>query len=132
MKKTVMQLLRGVIFAFAFQILSVVNMLLCHESVITDLSWFFIQLMLCIIALPVYFFVKGKQTRPWLYTLVSAAAFGFATFLCCIILNAALKGWDRLSIYSTERILWDAFGIILALDIIVNIIIKYRRKKVCI
>ena len=53
---------------FLIHALSVVNILLCKNDLITDVAWFAFQIILCIIAIPIYFFVKmTRQTNGFIH-----------------------------------------------------------------
>ena len=106
---------------FLIHALSVVNILLCKNDLITDVAWFAFQIILCIIAIPIYFFVKNDTTNKWIYTLTSLIAHFFFTLLVCFVLENVFNGWDNAIIYWTEIFLSVTFGIVLLIDIIVNV-----------
>ena len=108
-------------FVFLIHALSVVNMLLCKNDLITDVALLAFQIILCIIAMPIYFFVKNDTTNKWIYTLTSLIAHSVFTLLVCFVLGNVFNGWDNAIIYWTEIFLSMTFGIVLLIDIIVNV-----------
>ena len=93
------QIIKSGSFVFLIHALSVVNMLLCKNDLIADVVWFALQIILCIIAIPIYFFVKNNTTNKWIYTLTSLVAHSVFTLLVGFVLGNIFNGWDNAIIY---------------------------------
>lgn len=110
---------KSITFVLIIHVLSVINMLLCRSGVTDSRIALVIQLLLCIIAVPTYFFTKGN--RSWGYTLLTLGSHIVFVILSCLILSFFFQGWDTAIIYWTEIALCVTFGIVIMIDIFVNI-----------
>ena len=115
------QTIKNALFIFLIHTLSVINMLLCAKNLTIDEVWLALQIFICIITIPIYFFVKSTPTNKWIYTLTSLVMHVVFTFLVCFVLGNIFNGWDNAIIYWTEIFLSVTFGIVLLIDIIVNV-----------
>ena len=115
------QIIRSSLFVFLIHVLSVINMVLCKNDLIADTAWIAIQIFICIITIPSYFFVKGSPTNKWIYTLTTFIAYAVFTLHVCLILGNIFNGWDNAIIYWTEIFLSASFGIVFLIDIIANV-----------
>ena len=116
---TKMTVLKSVLFVLIIHSISVINMLLCRNDVLDHLIVLIVQLLLCIITIPIYFFFKGN--RSWGYTLLTLGSHIVFVILSCLVLSFFFQGWDTVIIYWTEIALCVTFGIVIMLDIFVNI-----------
>ena len=114
------QILKSSLFVFLIHILSGINMLLCQKDWIADTVWLALQIFICIITIPTYFFIKRLPTNKWIYTLTTFIAHVIFTLLICLILGNIFSGWDNAIIYWTEIFLSATFGIVLLAEMIVN------------
>ena len=115
------QIIKSISFVTLIHILSVINMLLCENDLITDFIWFALQILLCILAIPLYFFVKGNTTNKWIYSLSLLVTHIVVALLVCFALGGIFNGWDNVIIYWTEILLSAAFGVAFLIDLIVNV-----------
>lgn len=115
------QIIKSISFVTLIHILSVINMLFCKNDLISDAIWFALQIILCIIAVPIYFFVKNTPLRKRLYTMTSLIAHVLFTILVCLVLGNIFNGWDNAIIYWTEIFLSASFGVVFLIDLIVNL-----------
>lgn len=115
------QTVKSISFVFLAHILSVASMILCRNDWITDTVWFALEIILCIIAIPVYFFVKNTPSKKWIYTLTSLIAHIVFSLLFSFVLGNIFNGWDNAIIYWTEIFLSSTFGIVFLIDLVVNI-----------
>ena len=116
------QTIKNALFIFLIHTLSVINMLLCAKNLTIDEVWLALQIFICIITIPIYFFVKNTPTNKWIYTLTSLVLHVVFTFLVCLVLGNIFNGWDNAIIYWTEIFLSVTFGVVILIDIIVNVI----------
>ena len=114
------QTIKNALFIFLIHTLSVINMLLCAKNLTIDEVWLALQIFICIITIPIYFFVKDPPTNKWIYTLTSLVLHVVFTFLVCLVLGNIFNGWDNAIIYWTEIFLSVTFGVVILIDIIVN------------
>ena len=115
------QIIKSISFVTLIHILSVINMLLCKNDLITDFIWLALQILLCIVAIPLYFFVKGNTSNKWIYSLSLLAAHIILAILACLALGSIFNGWDNTMIYWTEIFLSVSFGVFFLIDLIVNV-----------
>lgn len=115
------QTVKNVLFIFLIHTLSTINMLLCQNDCIDDIVWIALQVFICMIAIPTYFFVKSTPTNKWIYMLTSLIAHIFFTLLICLVLGNIFSGWDNAIIYWTEIFISTTFGVVFLIDLIVNI-----------
>ena len=115
------QTIKNISFVFFIHILSVVNMLLCQNDLIADLVWFALQILLCIFAIPFYFFVKSDPSNKWIYTITALVAHIVYTLLICLVLGNIFSGWDNAIIYWTEIFLSASFAVAFLIDLILNL-----------
>ena len=114
------QTIKNALFIFLIHTLSVINMLLCAKNLIIDEVWLALQIFICIITIPTYFFIKRSPKNKWIYTLTTFIAHVVFTLLICLILGNIFSGWDNAIIYWTEIFLSATFGIVLLSETIVN------------
>ena len=115
------QIIKNISFVTLIHILSVINMLLCKNDLITDFIWLALQILLCILTIPLWFFVKGNTSNKWIYSLsLLIAHIVFALFVC-FALGSIFNGWDNAIIYWTEIFLSVSFGVVCLIDLIVNV-----------
>ncbi len=112
-------LLKNILFVIAIHILSVTNMLIWRNGIVNDKICLVIQLILCIISIPTYFFFKSDQS--WKYTLLTILSHIVVVALSCFLLPFFFDGWNVAIVYWTEIALCVTFGILIISDIIVNI-----------
>ena len=122
------QTFKSISFVFIFHALSVVNMLLCHQNLMADTVWLALQIILCIAALPCYFFVKSTPASKWIYTLTSLVAHVVFLLLAYHVVGEILDGWDHVLLYLTELFLSATMGMLLLIDVIVNAISKVPKR----
>ena len=115
------QIIKSISFVTLIHILSVINMLLCKNDLITDFIWLALQILLCILAIPLCFFVKGNTSNKWIYSLSLLAAHIVFALLVCFALESIFVGWDNAIIYWAEIFLSASFGVIFLMDLIVNV-----------
>ena len=115
------QTIKNALFIFLIHTLSVINMLLCAKNLTIDEVWLALQIFICIITIPIYFFVKNTPTNKWIYTLTSLVMHVVFTFLVCFVLGNIFNGWYNAIIYWTEIFLSVTFGVVILIDIIVNV-----------
>ena len=116
---TKISIFKSVLFVLMIHSVSVINMLLCRNNVLDRRIVLVIQFLFCIITIPIYFFFKGNQS--WKYTLLTLAAHIVFVILSCLTLSFLFQGWDTVLIYWTEISLCVTFGIVIMVDIFVNI-----------
>ena len=116
------QTIKNALFIFLIHTLSAINMLLCAKNLIIGEVWLALLIFICIITIPIYFFVKNDPTNKWIYTLTSLVMHVVFTFLVCLVLGNIFNGWDNAIIYWTEIFLSVTFGVVILIDIIVNVI----------
>lgn len=110
---------KSVLFVLIIHGVSVINMLLSRNDVLDHRIVLVIQLLLCIITIPVYLFLKGNQS--WRYTLLTLGSHIVFVILSCLTLSFFFQGWDTAIMYWTEIALCVTFGIVIMIDIFVNI-----------
>ena len=115
------QIIKSISFVTLIHSLSVINMLLCRKDLITDFIWFALQILLCIVAIPLYFFVKGNTSNKWIYSLSLLVTHIVFALLVCFALGSIFVGWDNAIIYWTEIFLSASFGVVFLIDLIVNL-----------
>ena len=115
------QIIKSISFVTLIHILSVINMLLCKSDLITDFIWLALQILLCILAIPFCFFIKGNTTKKWVYLLSLLVAHILFALLVCLVLGNIFNGWDNAIIYWTEIFLSVSFGVFFLIDLIVNV-----------
>ena len=115
------QIIKSISLVTLIHILSVVNMLLCRNDLITDFIWLALQILLCISAIPLCFFVKGDTINKWIYSLSLLAAHIVLALLVCLALGSIFNGWDNAMIYWTEIFLSVSFGVVFFIDLIINV-----------
>ena len=115
------QIIKSISFVTLIHILSVINMLLCKNDLIADLIWLALQILLCILAIPLWFFVKGNTINKWICSLSLLVAHVVLALLVCFALGSIFKGWDNAIIYWTEIFLSASFGVVFFIDLIVNV-----------
>lgn len=117
------------IFAASTQLLVAVNALLCRHDVITDACWFYLLLLIMLVVMPAYFFVKGADPKPWRHMLFVMAFHAALSVSILLILNPPLHGWNTgmmfWLMYWSEILLTVALGIAVAVDAGINLV---RRK----
>ena len=126
MKKTTF---RSISFMFALHMLSVINIILCRSDWIADTAWFALQIIFCIIAIPLYFFVKEAPSPNRGYTLVSLISHIAFTVIAGFVLGKIFDGWENAIIYWTEILLSATVGFIFLIDYILNIIIDHKIER---
>ena len=110
---------KSVLFVLISHGVSVINMLLSRNDVLDHRIVLVIQLLLCIITIPIYLFLKGNQS--WGYTLLTLGSHIVFVILSCLTLSFFFQGWDTAIMYWTEIALCVTFGIVIMIDIFVNI-----------
>ena len=108
------------LFVLAVHFLSLINILLCQYGIWGDIAWLFCQLIICIITVPAYFFVKSDAVRPWRYSIMTLIFHLVAAGSLCLAFVFVTDGWNMPMIYFTELFLCVAFGTVFALDLFVN------------
>ena len=116
------QFIKSAMFVVVFHLLSVVNILLLLCDIYGDIGSIVYQLILSLIAIPLYFFIKNESVAPWMYSFIAVVShiiFSLITFLCG---GTALgDSVDVLRIFFLEIINLCTFSIIFLMDIFVNI-----------
>lgn len=115
------QIIKSIAFVTLIHILSVINMLLCKNDLITDFIWLALQILLCILAIPLCFFVKVDTSNKWIYSLSLLATHIVFALLVCFALGSIFVGWDNAIVYWTEIFLSVSFGVIFLMDLIVSV-----------
>lgn len=126
--KRVMIVLKGVLFTVLLNVIFFGLALIAtyFPEVITDQAACIAGLVIMVVAFPVYFFVKGTQNRPWLYTglvVLSQAA-------CYAITHSISATFDHVNwlYFITEYALCFYVGALCAVDAVCNVI-YYTAKK---
>jgi len=114
------QLYKSILFVLSIHILSIINMLLICNHTVNDKVGFVLLIALCVLLIPIYFFVKNDPQKKWIYLLCSLVSHIVFTLIVCIILGNVFKGWNTAIIYWTEIFLSCTFGIVFAIDCVVN------------
>lgn len=113
-------LLKSGLFVLSVHALSVADMLLLRDHLVSDTVWIGCLIALCILTIPMYFLVKKDTPRKWIYLLCSISSHIICTLLVSLVLGIIFEGWDNSIIYWTEIFLSFAFGITAVVDCVVN------------
>ena len=114
------------IFVAGAQLLVVINALLCRHDITTDACWFYMLLLIMLVIMPAYFFVKGADSEPWWHMLFVMASHAALAVTILLILNPPFNGWSAgmmfWLMYWSEILLTVALGIAIAVDAGINLL----------
>lgn len=117
------------VFVASAQLLVAVNALLCRYGIIADTAWFYLLLLILLVVMPAYFFVKGADPKPWRHMLFVAAFHAVLAVGILLVLNPPFHDWNTgmmfWLMYWSEILLSVALGIAIAVDAGINLV---RRK----
>jgi hypothetical protein len=121
-------LLKSILYVFSVNALATVIMLLDADDVINDVTSLIVSLVIFVVSAPLYFFIKGNTSRPWLYTVASAVSYIAFAVARILVLNAVYNGWERVVFFFGEIFTLVFFVAVLLLDVAVNIFSKISNR----
>ncbi|MBQ9161715.1 MAG: hypothetical protein IJX74_00425 [Clostridia bacterium] len=114
--------LKSIVYVFSVNVLVTLVMLLYANHIIRDTISLIIILAIFTVSAPLYFFIKGNTSCPWLYTAVSGISHIAFTAVRILVFNAAYNGWETAMFFYAEIFTVAFFVAVLLLDVAVRVI----------